>query len=146
VSESGGLNSARLGLVVRWILGAPIAALTGAGTVASGAALARSGWDRESFLAGLACVWVCAGAIAYLAGRDVGRQVLLGATAAVGLFSAAVVILVAMRVGHSFLLPRATVWVCALGVVISALLSIALRLLGVSGAMRSPGGGRRTSG
>jgi len=126
-------------LAFRWLIGGAVAAISGAGTVGAGVALAKFGWHRDTFLIGVGCAWILTGASAFLMRRDFGRQVLLGVMEAFGLLFAVLATATLLKLDRDSLLPPVAGWVWVLGVLIAAGTWAGLRLPRVRATMRHVG-------
>ena len=119
-------------MVLRWLIGVPLALVSGLGTVLVLRFQIQLGWDRDASLLGVVFVWVLVGSLLFLKRREAGRRVLRGATTAFAIFLT--MLLLMQPFGALF--PRVH---CTVGIAACVLLGVALSLRSVKAAMREAG-------
>jgi hypothetical protein len=78
--------------MLRWLIGAPLAVVSGVGTVLIPTYQMRYGWERDTSLIWVIYAWVFVGSFLFLLRREAGRRILRGASTAFGVFLAIVVL------------------------------------------------------
>jgi hypothetical protein len=129
--------------MLRWLIGAPIALLTGLGTIVVPTYQWRYGWDRDTSLMGIVYLWVFVGAVAFLLRREGGRRTLQGATYA---FGAVAALLLALTLLDGGALGRPLQYALALALLVCAAVWAGLRQQSVKAAMSGGVWRRRTRG
>jgi hypothetical protein len=119
--------------MLRWLIGVPLALLTGLGVVLVPTYQWTYGWDRDTSLMGIVYLWVFVGAVAFLLRRETGRRILLGATYA---FAAVFATLLLLTLGDGGLLGRPLQYILGLGLLVCAAIWVGLRLPSVRATMR----------
>jgi peptidoglycan/LPS O-acetylase OafA/YrhL len=128
--------------VLRWLIGAPIALLTGLGTIVVPTYQWRYGWDRDTSLMGIVYLWVFVGAVAFLLRREAGRRILQGATYAIGAIAALLLVLTFLD-GGAF--GRPLQYALALALLMCAAIWAGLRQQSVKASMYEGVWRRRTT-
>ncbi len=118
--------------MLRWLIGVPLALVSGLGTVLVLRFQIQLGWDRDGSLLGVVFAWVLVGSLLFLKRREAGRRVLRGASIAFALFLTMLILMQPFGAA----LPRVH---CTLGVAVCVLLVVALSLRSVKAAMREAG-------
>ena len=133
IRGEGVATTERVSAVLRWLIGAPLALVSGLGTVAVPAFQIQHGWDRDTSLMGVVYAWVFVGSILFLTRREAGRRVLGGASTAFAMFLAFIVL-----TQPPLLLPYR--FQCTLGIAACIVIGAILSLPSVRATMREAQG------